>query len=539
MPERHREIADYVIVGGGSAGAVLASRLSEDPAVRVVLLEAGGDGRDLLVQVPVGFARLVGNPKYDWCYTQEPDASIGGRSFLYSAGKMLGGGSAINGQVYIRGTRADYDRWAALGATGWSFDEVMPYFIRSERWHGAPRQGRGALGPLSVSPMRGPHALCASFLDGCRETGLATLDEYNTGDCEGAFLAVASQRGGWRCSTEKAYLRPARSRPNLTVLTHSQVERLRIVDGRATGVIARREGAEIELDARREVIVSAGAMGSPALLMRSGLGPAENLRAAGIEVVRDMDGVGGNLSEHVGVVQNKFVNRPTLNSQTGPLAMIGHLLRFAWNRSGAFAAPAVQAMALARTRPDLSEPDVQLFFMPLAIDMEPDQKSVTGKGMPKRPAVSINASVCLPKGRGRIALNPDRTIRIDHQLLGDAEDVATLIGGAKLVDRIFRSGPLSRIVIADRTPTPVPRNDDEWETYVRAKANPSYHPNGTCRMGSDADSVVDPRLRVRGVAGLRVADASVMPCLPSTNTNAPTIMIGEKAAEMIRQDARG
>jgi choline dehydrogenase len=532
------EAADYVIVGGGSAGAVLAGRLSEDESVRVVLLEAGNHGRGLLVQVPIGFARMVGNPGFDWCYIQDPDPSIGGRNFVYSAGKMLGGGSSLNGQIYIRGTRADFDRWNKLGAEGWSFDDVLPYFIRSEHWHGPPRQGRGTIGPLSVSPMRSPHPLCHVFLEGCREFGMNILDEYNTGDAEGAFLAMATQKNGWRCSTEKAFLRPARRRPNLKVLTRTEVESIKFDGRRAVGVTARRDGTPIEVKARREVLVSAGTIGSPVLLMRSGIGPAEILRDAGIAVLCDNESVGGNLSEHVGVVQNKFVSQPTLNSDTGPLAMLRHFARFAFNRSGPFTSPAVQAMALLRTRPDLAEPDIQLYFMPLAYDMEPGQQTVSAVAMQKRPAISINAGVCRPMGRGRVLLRPDRSVRIAHELLSDEHDVATLIAGAKQVDQLFKTGPIADIVVGDRTPAPVPHSDEEWESYVRAKAIPTYHPTGTCRMGSDAEAVVDPRLRVRGVEALRVIDASVMPCSPSTNTNAPTIMIGEKGAAMICEDVK-
>lgn len=450
---------------------------------------------------------------------------------------MLGGGSSLNGQVYIRGSRKDFDDWAAMGATGWTFDEVLPYFARSETWAGAPSQGRGSSGPLSVAAMRSPHPLCDVFVEGCGDLGIPHLEEYNVGNIDGAYPVVASQRDGWRCSTEKAYLRPARSRPNLTILTGADVERVSFLGDRARGVIFTHRGQRCLASAENEIVISAGAIGSPALLMRSGLGPAETLKAAGIEVICEMDGVGANLSEHVCVVQNKFVNRPTLNSQTDPLSMLGHMLRFAWNRSGALAAPAVQAIALARSESALAEPDIQLYFMPLAYDMEPNQRSVSS-GMPKRPAVSINASVCKPKGRGRVSLNSDRSIRISQELLGHPDDLAAMVKGVKIVDRLFKTPAFSRLVIGDRIPTSVPQTDGDWADYVRMKAIPAYHPNGTCRMGSDPDAVVDPRLRVNGIRGLRVADASIMHIIPSTNTNAPTIMIGEKAAEMILEDNR-
>ena len=526
--------ADYVVVGGGSAGAVVASRLSEDPDNRVVLLEAGGEAKALLVQIPVGFARLVGHEVFDWRYEQEPDQSIGGRRFVWSGGRMLGGGSSINGQVYIRGTREDFDHWARAGATGWGFDDVMPYFLRSEHWHGKPSQNHGQLGPLSVAPMRDFHPMCRTFLAGCAEVGLPTLEDYNGGEMEGAFLTQATQRDGWRCSTEKAYLRPARSRPNLQVIVHAEVERVLFEDGRAVGVVFTRDGVRQQIGATREVIVSAGAMGSPALLMRSGVGPAPDLRAAGIDVVRDAPQVGRNLQEHCAVSQNRRVSRPTLNSEVSPLHMLAHAARFMFGRKGPFGAPAVQAMALARTRPGLNEPDVQLNFLPLAYDIDPDSTSSASARMPKEPAVSIGATVSHPNSRGRVMLGPDRRPRIAHQIIGDPRDVDTLVGAMKLIERIFSTRAFADLVTGYRTPAHSPPNDEAWADFIRAKAMIAYHPVGTCRMGSDAEAVVDPRLRVNGLAGLRVADASVMPRLTSTNTNGPAIMIGEKAAELIR-----
>jgi choline dehydrogenase len=286
-----------------------------------------------------------------------------------------------------------------------------------------------------------------------------------------------------------------------------------------------------------EVIVSAGAIGSPALLLRSGIGAGAYLQARGIPVAHDLAGVGENLQEHPTVGLSKRVNRPTLNSRTGPLDMLGYFLRFAWNRKGPFGAPVVQAMGTARTRDDLREPDVQIHFLPFSYDIQPGTTSQVGTGMPKFPAITISTSICHPHTRGRIGIDAQGRPEIDHQLLGDERDVATLVGGMKLADRIYRSPALQQIVIGNHAPQHTPVDDKGWEDHVRWKAKPAYHPAGTCKMGTDPMAVVDPQLRVHGLAGLRVADASIMPCLPSANTNAPTIMIGEKAADLIRQAA--
>ena len=526
--------ADYVIVGAGSAGAVMANRLSEDPKTSVILIEAGGEAKAFVVQLPAGLVHLLRKPAFDWCYEQEPDPSVNGRGGIWSAGRLLGGSSSINGQVYIRGTRHDFDEWAEMGATGWSFNEVFPYFLRSECWQGEPSQAHGASGPLSISPTLDPHPLCRAFLKGCGEVGLPTLAEYNDGAAFGAFLTQTNQRDGWRCSTEKGYLRPIRKRPNLRIITQAEVETVRVVDGRAVGVTLLREGRRETVDALGEVIVCAGAMGSPALLMRSGIGPAPYLRSRDIEVVCESAGVGENLQEHSAAGVSRYVNVPTLNSQMGPWDMVSHLARFFWNRTGPLSAPAVQAMGLAKTRADLPEPDIQLHFMPLAFDGDPDMVSPGSTAMPKDPAVTINTSLCKPRGRGRVELGERGQARVVHRLLDNPHDRATLVAGMDLVNRIFEAPTLKKLTVANRAPQVIPTTDEGWIEYLRANTTITWHAVGTCRMGSDAEAVVDPKLRFRGVGGLRIVDASVMPTTTSSNTNAPTIMIAEKAAEMIR-----
>lgn len=529
--------ADVLIVGGGTAGAVLAHRLSENRATRVILVEAGGEANSPLVALPVGFAKLVAHPRFDWRYPQAADHSINGRTFLWSAGKLLGGSSSINGQVYIRGLRHDYQRWVDAGAAGWDFDSLLPYFMKAEDWCGAPSRWHGQGGPMAVSPMREAHPLCHRFLAACAEIGLPLLDEYGDGGMDGSFLTVATQRDGWRCGAEKAYLRPVRSRPNLQVLTRATVQRIEFEGSRACGLTLRRDdGTEQRVRAQQEVILCAGAMGSPALLLRSGIGGARTLADAGIPVRHALDGVGENLQEHTSVGQNRFVNVPTLNAQMGALSMLGHGLRFLNGRRGILGAPAVQAMAMARTTPDAPVPEVQLHFLPLAYDIDFDTVSTANANMPKEPAVTVNATLCQPRGRGRVVLDAQGAPRVEHQFLGDEQDLATLVRAQRLLVRLFDSAPLQQIVIGARAPSTIPGDDAAWIDYCRAKACPAYHPVGTCRMGceDDAAAVVDLQLRVRGVQGLRVVDASIMPTITSSNTNAPVIAIAEKAADLIR-----
>lgn len=528
--------ADIVIAGGGSAGAVLAARLSENPAIKVVLVEAGGEGGGLMVTMPAGSYRLMGHKTADWNYPVEPDPTISGRAYNWSGGKMLGGSSAINGMIYVRGQRGDYDRWVAAGADGWDWDSLLPYFLKAEDFRGAPAtpaiHHKG--GPLAVSPSAERHILSDAVVEAFEANGIPYRDEYCAGDQFGVYDVLTTTANGKRQSTANTYLAKARSRPNLRIETGSLVDKVLVENGRAIGVRAIGPGGAFRVQAR-ETIISGGTVGSAAILMRSGIGPVELLSEQGIDCIANLP-VGQNLQEHVGLTISKFVDVPTYNSPFGLHTIARDLLRWLATRRGPMASPAVHVMAGFKSSPELAEPDLATSFIPLAIDFADGKPQ-----MHKRPGISLGAMVMRPESRGEIRLrSADARVKpvIDHRLLGDPRDVDRLVRGANIMTQIWASDPLARHVRGDILPATMPEGDEAWEEYIRQYAAIGYHPVGTCRMGG-ADAVCDPSLRVRGLGGLRVCDASVIPRQISGNTNAVTIAIAERAAESIADDLGG
>lgn len=523
--------ADFVIVGGGSAGCVLANRLSEGGRHQVILLEAGGTDASPLIRIPAGEMKAIMSDRFNWKYMAEPDPSRSGRVDMWPAGKVLGGGSSINGMMYVRGSRYDYDQWALLGNEGWSYDDVLPCFKRMETYEGAGSGVRGGEGPLHASFTRVPSRLTDAFIQGGIEAGIPPNEDTNGWQQEGIGRSQASQRGGWRHSTAQAYLRPARRRHNLKVVTHAVVTEILVEGQVAKGVRFHRKGETILAHARREVIVAAGAIASPKLLMLSGIGPAGHLRDMGIDVKCDLRGVGENLQEHPAVLIQEHVAFRTLNKELTPLRVLKHGLDFLLRGRGPATTSIGHGVAFVRRSGLDPAPMVQLSFSPIAYDF-----SAAGVSLYHRPCVLIAVNVCRPAARGRLALrssDPFAPPVIDHKMFAHPEDMDLLVFGCRKAREIFRSRSFSPYALDERSPGVEVESDRQWEDYIRGNAFPMYHPCGTCRMGSDPAAVVSSTLKVKGVGGLRVVDASVMPVIPSANTNVPTIMVAERAADFI------
>ena len=525
---------DYIVVGAGSAGCVLAARLSEDPATRVLLLEAGGKDSNPWIHIPVGYFKTMHNPATDWRYRTEPEPALNGRSLDWPRGKVLGGSSSINGLLYVRGQPQDFDHWRQLGNAGWSFGDVLPYFIRAEDQQRGASEWHGTGGPLAVSDMRVRRDVCDAFIAGAEEIGIPRNDDINGARQEGAGYFQLTARNGRRWSTAVGYLRPARRRPNLRTVTGAHVHRL-CFDGRRTVGVRYAVGAEVrEARAHAEVLLCAGAIGSPQILQLSGVGPGVMLRGLEIEPVHDLPGVGENLQDHLQLRAVYKCTRPTLNDEVNnPLrkALIGveYLLR----RSGPMSMGASQVYAFARTRPELATPDIQFHFQPLSADKP-------GEGLHRFSAFTSSVCQLRPESRGRICIkhpDPYAYPAIEPNYLATVHDRATAVAGLRMTRAIMQSRAMRPFVSEEMLPGPQASTDEELLEAARDIAQTIYHPVGTCAMGQGPNAVVDERLRVRGVGGLRVVDASVMPVITSGNTNAPTIMIAEKAADMLRADA--
>lgn len=528
---------DYVIVGGGSAGSVLAARLTEDPAVSVCLIEAGGQGRSLLIRAPALVALMLpGRPKLNnWALRTVPQPGLNGRQGFQPRGRALGGSSAINAMLYVRGQPADYDHWADLGADGWDWASCLPAFLKSE----GNMRGTSGLhagdGPLQVSDQRRPAPISDAFVQACAEVQIPRTDDFNAPPYEGAGLYQVTQfhegpRRGERCSAAAAYLHPVMDRPNLKVLTGMLARRILFDGQRATGVELGRGGRRVTVSAGREVIVSAGAFGSPQLLQLSGIGPGADLAAQRIPVVQDLPGVGANLQDHLDYILSYRSNRPDVVG-LNPAGLV-RLARAGldWRRSGEglFASPMAEGGAFFRSGPDVDRPDLQVHFVVGIVDDHMRKMHL---------ANGYSAHVCVlrPASRGTVGLTdarPESPPRIDPAYLSDPHDLAVLKAGARRLRAVMEGPALEPW--RGRASYPHDWSDAALEADIRARADTIYHPVGTCRMGRDPMAVVDPMLRVRGVDGLRVVDASVMPALVSGNTNAPTIMIAERAAGFIR-----
>ncbi|PSJ64295.1 GMC family oxidoreductase [Kumtagia ephedrae] len=526
------QMFDYVIVGAGSAGCVLAARLSEDGRSTVLVLEAGGKDSSFWIHIPVGYGRTITDPRVNWKFETEPNPALDGRRIYWPRGKVLGGSSSINGLIYIRGQAEDFDHWRQLGNAGWSYDDVLPYFRRAEDQENGADRYHGKGGPLSVTNLTERNPLCDAFIGSAAAQGISRNEDFNGPVQEGAGYFQATVRRGRRASAATAYLRPAMARRNLTVATDAHAERILFEGRRASGVEFRRGGTAMRVNARREVILAAGSVKSPHLLMLSGLGDAEDLASHGIKWLHHLPGVGKNLQDHYGGQITWKCNRPiTMNDvMLSRFRQLKVGLRWLLTRGGPLSVPAGQAGLFAKVLPESASPDLQFLFQTFSGGYYED-------GLFKFSGFANFLCPVRPLSRGEIRLRsarPDDTPKLLPNYFSEERDRRIAVEGLKLARRMAASRPLADFVVEEHLPGSPTATDAEIEAYLRRNGGCVSHQVGTCKMGTDEMAVVDPELKVRGVEGLRVADASVMPTLVSGNTNAATIMIGEKAADLIR-----
>jgi choline dehydrogenase len=523
-------LADYIIVGAGSAGCVLANRLSADPNTEVVLLEAGGPDSDPYIRAPGGHRNLMLSGRYDWGYHTVAQPECQNRDFYWPRGKVLGGSSSINGMVYMRGDPSDFDRWAQMGNQGWSYADVLPYFKRAEGYEGGESDVHGGSGPLKTSKVKGFHPLSKAWIDAGVAAGYPYNDDFNSAEQEGFGPLYSTIFKGKRASSACSYLRPVRNRPNLNVIVNAQATRVILEKGRAVGVEMIRDGRLEVLRADREVVLSGGAINSPHLLQLSGIGNAKHLRSAGIEVQHELKGVGENLQDHLAVAVRQRTSGPySTLGLLHPLRVALGMAQYALFGSGPGSHSGFQAIACLKTRPDIVAPDIQIHFMTL-LYADHGREIINQHGF--QPLVNIQR----PESIGNVrAISADPLVHpaIDPRYLSEHTDLVTLRDGIKIVREVIAQEPLNKFRGSEHTPGAGVKTDAAIDSFIRAACTTQYHPTSTCKMGKDDMAVVDDRLKVHGLEGLRVVDASIMPKIVSANTNAATIMIAEKAADCI------